>query len=161
MPGRPATIIADEDGRRAYETDALTAYQRMPLAVVLPETTERWRAVLRYCNPNDIKVVPRGAGTSLCGGALPAEDALVIGVSRMNRMLEIDSVNRDRARRDGHHQSCHFSEAVGPHGFFYAPDPSSQLACTLAGNIAHELGRCALSEVRRDDQQRARRSRWC
>src|SRR5262245_41150456 len=90
----PGTIIADEDGRRAFETDALTAYRRMPLAVALPASTEEVSRLLRYCHANDIKVVARGAGTSLSGGALPAEDALVIGVSRMHRVLDIDAMNR-------------------------------------------------------------------
>jgi glycolate oxidase len=132
-------VIADEDGRRAYETDAFTAYKRMPLAVVLPETTESVAAVLGYCNANGIKVVPRGAGTSLCGGALPAEDAVVIGVSRMNKVLEVDTVARFARVQTGI-TNLAISAAVGPSGFFYAPDPSSQLACTLAGNIAMNSG---------------------
>ncbi len=132
-------VIADEDGRRAYETDAFTAYKRMPLAVVLPETTESVAAVLGYCNANGIKVVPRGAGTSLCGGALPAEDAIVVGVSRMNKMLEVDTVARIARVQTGI-TNLAISAAVGPSGFFYAPDPSSQLACTLAGNIAMNSG---------------------
>jgi glycolate oxidase len=132
-------VIADEDGRRAYETDAFTAYKRMPLAVVLPETTESVAAVLGYCNANGIKVVPRGAGTSLCGGALPAEDAVVVGVSRMNKVLEVDTVARFARVQTGI-TNLAISAAVGPSGFFYAPDPSSQLACTLAGNIAMNSG---------------------
>jgi glycolate oxidase len=132
-------VIADEDGRRAYETDAFTAYKCMPLAVVLPETTESVAAVLGYCNANGIKIVPRGAGTSLCGGALPAEDAVVIGVSRMNKVLEVDTVARFARVQTGI-TNLAISAAVGPSGFFYAPDPSSQLACTLAGNIAMNSG---------------------
>jgi len=132
-------VIADEDGRRAYETDAFTAYKRMPLAVVLPETTEAVAAVLAYCHRNSIKVVPRGAGTSLCGGALPSEDAIVVGVSRMTKVLEIDTVAR-LARVETGITNLAISAAVAPSGFFYAPDPSSQLACTLAGNIAMNSG---------------------
>ncbi|MET0194413.1 MAG: FAD-binding protein, partial [Hyphomicrobiaceae bacterium] len=135
----PQAIIADEDGRRAYETDALTAYRRLPLAVALPATTEEVSRLLRYCHQHDIKVVARGAGTSLCGGALPAEDALVIGVSRMSRMLEVDCVNRI-ARVEVGITNLAISEAVKSLGFFYAPDPSSQLACTLAGNIGMNSG---------------------
>ena len=138
IAGREA-VIADEDGRRAYETDAFTAYKRMPLAVVLPTSTESVAAVLSYCNKAGIKVVPRGAGTSLCGGALPAEDAVVIGVSRMNRVLEIDTAARI-ARVETGITNLAISAAAGAHGFFYAPDPSSQLACTLAGNIAMNSG---------------------
>ena len=135
----PGTIIADEDGRRPYETDALTAYRRLPLAVALPASTEEVSRLLRYCYDNDIKVVARGAGTSLSGGALPLEDALVIGVSRMNRVLEVDTLNRI-ARVETGITNLGISGAVKAHGFFYAPDPSSQLACTLAGNLAMNSG---------------------
>ena len=135
----PAAIIADEEGRRAYETDALTAYRRVPLAVALPTSTEDVSRLLRYCHANDIKVVARGAGTSLSGGALPAEDALVITVSRMNRLLDIDTMNRT-ARVEVGITNLGISEAVKAQGFFYAPDPSSQLACTLAGNIGMNSG---------------------
>ena len=135
----PGTIIADEEGRRAYETDALTAYRRLPLAVALPASTEEVSRLLRYCHANDIKVVARGAGTSLSGGALPAEDALVLGVSRMNRVLDIDLLNRT-ARVEVGITNLGISEAVKARGFFYAPDPSSQLACTLAGNLGMNSG---------------------
>ena len=135
----PGCVIGDEDGRRAFETDALTAYRQMPLAVVLPRTTEEISKVLRYCHANGVKVIARGAGTSLCGGALPAEDAIVVGVSRMNRVLEIDYANRT-ARVEVGITNLGISAAVGADGFFYAPDPSSQLACTLAGNIAMNSG---------------------
>jgi len=134
-----AAVIADEDGRRAFETDALTAYRRMPLAVVLPTSTEQVAAVLSYARVNRIKVVPRGAGTSLCGGALPAEDAIVVGVSKMNRVLEIDFHNRF-ARVETGITNLAISDAVSAKGFFYAPDPSSQFACTLAGNLAMNSG---------------------
>jgi glycolate oxidase len=133
------TIIADEEGRRAYETDALTAYRRLPLAVALPTSTEEVSRLLRYCHANDVKVVARGAGTSLSGGALPAEDSLVIGVARMNRVLDIDTLNRT-ARVETGITNLRISEAVKSQGFFYAPDPSSQLACTLAGNIGMNSG---------------------
>jgi glycolate oxidase len=135
----PAAVIGDEDGRRAYETDALTAYRRMPLAVVLPGSTEEVSRVLAYCHQNNIKVVARGAGTSLSGGALPTEDAVVVGVSRMSRVLEVDYVNRI-ARVEVGITNLGISEAVKARDFFYAPDPSSQLACTLAGNIGMNSG---------------------
>jgi glycolate oxidase len=135
----PDAIIADEEGRRAYETDALTAYRRVPLAVALPTSTEEVSRLLRYCHANDIKVVARGAGTSLSGGALPAEDALVITVSRMNRVLGIDPMNRTATVEVGI-TNLGISETVKAQGFFYAPDPSSQLACTLAGNIGMNSG---------------------
>jgi glycolate oxidase len=138
LVGREA-VIAGEDGRRVFETDALTAYRAMPLAVVLPRSTEEVSKVLRYCNAGSIKVVARGAGTSLSGGALPSEDAIVLGVSRMNRILEIDYENRV-ARVEAGITNLAISGAVSARGFFYAPDPSSQLACTLAGNLAMNSG---------------------
>ena len=133
------SIISDEDGRRTFETDGLTAYRRLPLAVVLPRTPEGVIKVLRYCNDHALKVIARGAGTSLCGGALPAEDAIVLGVSRMSRVLEIDYANRF-ARVEAGITNLAISNAVAPNGYFYAPDPSSQLACTLAGNLAMNSG---------------------
>ncbi|XSG80944.1 MAG: FAD-binding oxidoreductase [Methyloligella sp. ZOD6] len=136
----PDTVfVTDEEGRRTYETDALTAYRCMPLAVLLPGSTEEVSAIMAYCWENDIKVVARGAGTSLSGGALPSEDAIVLCVSRMNRMLTIDETNRV-ARVETGITNLAISQAVAPRGFFYAPDPSSQLACTLAGNIAMNSG---------------------
>ncbi len=137
VPAR--SLITDQEGRRTFETDALTAYRCLPLAVVLPSTTEEVSKVLRFCHQNGIKVVPRGAGTSLCGGALPLEDAIVLGLSRMTRVLAIDAVNRV-ARVETGITNLAISQAVAPHGYFYAPDPSSQLACTLGGNIGTNAG---------------------
>ncbi len=134
-----AAVIGDDDGRRAFETDGLTAYRCMPLAVTLPRTTEDVAKVLKYCNEQRIKVVPRGAGTSLCGGALPAEDAIVVCVSKMTRVIAVDYLNRTATVETGI-TNLGISAAVSPKGFFYAPDPSSQLACTLAGNIAMNSG---------------------
>jgi glycolate oxidase len=111
----------------------------LPLAVVLPRTTEEVAKVLKYCHQQRLKVVPRGAGTSLCGGALPAEDAIVVGISRMNRILDIDYVNRMISVETGI-TNLAITEAVSAEGFFYAPDPSSQLACTLGGNLAMNSG---------------------
>ncbi len=135
----PELVISDEDGRRAFETDALTAYRRMPLAVVLPTSTEQVASVMRYCSEGGIKIIPRGAGTSLAGGALPAEDAVVLCVSKMNRVLEVDYGARF-ARVETGITNLAISEHVGLKNFFYAPDPSSQLACTLAGNLAMNSG---------------------
>ena len=132
-------VISEDEGRRAFECDALTAYRRVPLAVVLPRTTEDVAKVMRYCHENRIKVVPRGAGTSLSGGALPAEDAVVIGISRMNRVLDADFVNRTIRVETGI-TNLAVTEAVSAEGFFYAPDPSSQLACTIGGNLAMNSG---------------------
>ncbi|MGZ5916178.1 MAG: FAD-binding oxidoreductase [Methyloceanibacter sp.] len=132
-------LIVDQEGRRTFETDALTAYRCLPLAVVLPSTTEEVSKVLRFCHQKSIKVVPRGAGTSLCGGALPLEDAIVLGLSRMTRVLAVDETNRV-ARVEAGITNIAISQAVASQGFFYAPDPSSQLACTLGGNIGTNAG---------------------
>ncbi|MGH6816734.1 MAG: FAD-linked oxidase C-terminal domain-containing protein [Hyphomicrobiaceae bacterium] len=135
----PDAIVADEEGRRTFETDGLTAYRCMPLCVVLPQSTAEVAGILRYCHSGGIKVVARGAGTSLCGGALPAEDAVVVGVSRMNRLLAVDYDNRVAHVQTGI-TNLAITRIVERRGFFYAPDPSSQLACTLAGNLAMNSG---------------------
>jgi glycolate oxidase len=135
----PEALIVSEDERRAFETDALTAYRQMPLAVVLPSTTEEVCEILKFCQAHGVKVVPRGAGTSLCGGAIAQEDAIILGVAKMNRVLELDFANRT-ARVQSGITNLAISQEVTPEGFFYAPDPSSQLACTIAGNIAMNSG---------------------
>ncbi len=135
----PEAVIDDPIELVPYETDAFTAYRRLPLAVVLPSTTAEVSAVLAFCAREGVPVVPRGAGTSLSGGAIPQEDAVVVGVARMNRVLAIDPADRT-ARVQAGITNLAISEAVAEHGFFYAPDPSSQLACTLAGNIAMNSG---------------------
>ncbi|GLK67227.1 FAD-linked oxidase C-terminal domain-containing protein [Hansschlegelia plantiphila] len=132
-------VISSIDERRAFETDALTAYRRMPLAVVLPSTTEQVAKVLAYLNREGVPIVPRGAGTSLAGGALPQEDAVVVGVSKMAKVLDVDLPNRTIRVQTGI-TNLGVSGAIAHEGFFYAPDPSSQLACTVAGNIAMNSG---------------------
>jgi glycolate oxidase len=134
-----SSLITSEDERRPFETDAFTAYKRMPLIVVLPETTEQVSAVLRFCNAQGVPVVPRGAGTSLCGGSTPQEDAVVIGVSKMNRVLDVSYPDRTMRVQAGI-TNLAISAHVAPDGFFYAPDPSSQLACSIGGNIAMNSG---------------------
>jgi glycolate oxidase len=134
-----ATLITDQEGRRTFETDALTAYRCLPLAVLLPGSTEEVSAILRFCHENHIKVVPRGAGTSLSGGALPLEDAIVLCLSRMTKVLSLDLVNRT-ARVEAGITNSAITEAVAGDGFFYAPDPSSQIACTVGGNVATNSG---------------------
>ncbi len=132
-------LVTDPRELVPFETDAFTAYRRVPLAVVLPATTGEVAAVLRYCAEQGVPVVPRGAGTSLAGGAIPQEDAVVIGVSRMSRILEVDYDNRTATVQAGA-TNLSISDRVAADGFFYAPDPSSQLACTIAGNIAMNSG---------------------
>ncbi len=133
------SLIVDEEGRRAFETDALTAYRCLPMLVVLPRSTEDVAKVLKYCSDNGLKVIPRGAGTSLCGGALPAEDAVVLCISKMNLIIDVDYTNRT-ARVESGITNLAISGRVAEKGFFYAPDPSSQIACTLAGNLAMNSG---------------------
>ena len=134
-----ATLIADKEGRRTFETDALTAYRCLPLLVVLPRTSDEVSKILRFCHNNHIKVVPRGAGTSLSGGALPLEDSIVLCLSRMNKVLSIDLPNRV-ARVEAGITNSGITQAVVGQGFFYAPDPSSQIACTVGGNVATNSG---------------------
>jgi glycolate oxidase len=133
------TVVGEETGLRAFETDALTAYRAVPLAAVLPRTTAEVSRVLRFCSENRIKVVARGAGTSLCGGALPAGDAVVVGLSRMNRILDVNFHDRTATVEAGI-TNLGISNAVSSGNFFYAPDPSSQLACTIGGNVATNSG---------------------
>ena len=132
-------VITSEDQRRPYETDAFTAYRNMPLVVVLPRTTEEVSAVLKFCNEAGVPVIPRGAGTSLAGGAIPQEDAVVIGVAKMAKVLEIDYANRF-VRVEAGVTNLAVTGAVEAEGFFYAPDPSSQLACTIGGNVGMNSG---------------------
>ncbi|MEL6168310.1 MAG: FAD-linked oxidase C-terminal domain-containing protein [Pseudomonadota bacterium] len=132
-------VISDPTETLAYECDALTAYRCPPLAVVLPRTTEETAAVLKLCHAEGVPVVPRGAGTSLAGGALPTADAVILGVSRMTDILETDFNNRFVRVQTGR-TNLSVSGAVEDGGFFYAPDPSSQLACAIAGNIAMNSG---------------------
>ena len=132
-------VIVNDDELRPYESDGLTAYRQMPLIVVLPETTEQVSRVLRYCHDNGVKVVPRGAGTSLSGGALPLRDGIVLGLGKFNRILSIDYDNRAAVVQPGV-TNLAISTAVGEEGFYYAPDPSSQIACSIGGNIAENSG---------------------
>ncbi|MDE2514696.1 MAG: FAD-binding protein [Rhodospirillales bacterium] len=135
----PDGLITEELRLRPYETDGLSAYRQPPLAVALPETTEQVAAILRFCHRNAIRVVPRGAGTSLSGGALPMADALVIGLMRMNRILSIDYADRLAVVQAGV-TNIGITNAVAAQGFFYAPDPSSQLACMIGGNVNMNSG---------------------
>ncbi len=132
-------VIVDEDELRPYESDGLTAYRQLPLIVVLPETTEQVAEVLRYCHANGVKVVPRGAGTSLSGGALPLADGVILGLGKFKKIIEIDYDNRCAVVQPGV-TNLGITDAVRDLGFYYAPDPSSQIACTIGGNIAENSG---------------------
>src|ERR1700683_1057942 len=132
-------VIASEQAMRPYESDGLTAYRQLPMVVVLPETTEQVAGVLSYCYREGIKVVPRGAGTSLSGGALPLGDGVVLGMAKFSRIREIDLPNRVVVVEPGV-TNLAVSQAVADAGFYYAPDPSSQIACTIGGNVAENSG---------------------
>ena len=136
----PADAVIDAPAElTAYECDALTAYTCPPLAVVLPSTTEEVDAALRICHEEGVQVVPRGSGTSLAGGALPTADSVILGVARLNEVLEVDYDDRIIRVQSGR-TNLSVTGAVEEDGFFYAPDPSSQLACAIAGNIAMNSG---------------------
>jgi glycolate oxidase len=132
-------VIASERAMKPYESDGLTAYRQLPMVVVLPDSTEQVARVLRYCHAQGIKVVPRGAGTSLSGGALPLGDGVLLGMAKFNRIREIDFDNRVAVVEPGV-TNLAVSQAVEHAGFYYAPDPSSQIACTIGGNIAENSG---------------------
>jgi glycolate oxidase len=132
-------VVTDLDAKRAFETDGLTAYRQMPLVVVLPETTQQVSDVLRYCHENGIPVVPRGSGTSLSGGALPLEDGVLLAMTKFNRVLDVDYVNRTATVQPGV-TNLSVTKTVAARGFYYAPDPSSQIACSIGGNVAENSG---------------------
>jgi len=132
-------IIEDEDGLKVYECDGLSAYCQLPMLVVLPETTEQVSQTLKYCSDNDIKVVARGSGTSLSGGALPLADAVLLGLGKFNKIIDIDYNNRTVVAQPGV-TNLSITEAVMHNNFYYAPDPSSQIACSIGGNVAENSG---------------------
>ena len=132
-------VVDNETEMRPFETDGFLAYRFMPLAVVLPETTEQIAQVLKYLAQEGVPVIPRGAGTSLSGGAIPQEDAVIVGLSRMIKILDTNYENRTLTVQAGA-TNLSISDAVASDGFFYAPDPSSQLACSIGGNIGMNSG---------------------
>jgi glycolate oxidase len=136
---KPEHVIDSDASLKAYESDGLSAYRQPPLLVVLPETTAEVSAILKYANDEGIKIVPRGAGTSLSGGALPLADGIVLGLAKFNRVLEIDFDNRCAVVQPGV-TNLAITKAVEHKGFYYAPDPSSQIACTIGGNVAENSG---------------------
>ena len=132
-------VIEETAALRAYESDGLTAYRQPPMVAVLPETVAAVAAILKYCHAQGIKVVPRGSGTSLSGGALPLADGVLLGLGKFNRVIEIDYPNRCVVVQPGV-TNLAISEAVEGAGFYYAPDPSSQIACSIGGNVAENAG---------------------
>jgi glycolate oxidase len=135
----PDGVVSDAAGLAAFDGDALTAYRQAPLVCVLPKTKEQVSALLHFAAEEGVPVIPRGAGTSLSGGALPRADAILLGLGRMNRILEIDLENRCVVAEPGV-TNLAISRAVEADGFYYAPDPSSQIACTVGGNVAENAG---------------------
>jgi glycolate oxidase len=132
-------VIDSEREMKPYQSDGLTAYRQLPMVVVLPNTTAQVARVLGYCHQNGVKVVPRGAGTSLSGGALPLGDAVLLGMAKFNRVLDVDFANRVAVVEPGV-TNLAITQAVEHEGFYYAPDPSSQIACTIGGNVAENSG---------------------
>jgi len=132
-------VIDSEEELRAFDCDGLMAYKQLPLIVVLPESTAEVAAVLKYCHANNVKIVPRGAGTGLSGGAMPLADAITLGLSKFKKILDIDFDNRCVVTQPGV-TNLAISQAVEHAGFYYAPDPSSQIACSIGGNVAENSG---------------------
>ena len=135
----PENVLSHADEIKPYETDALAAYTQTPLAVVLPENTNEVSEILKYCHKENIKVIPRGAGTGLSGGALPLQDAVILGLGKFNKILNIDFPNKCVVTQPGV-TNLGITHAVQHKGFYYAPDPSSQLACSIGGNVAENSG---------------------
>jgi glycolate oxidase len=132
-------VVDSTNGMRVFESDGLTAYRQLPMVVVLPETVAQVSRILKYCSRENIRVVPRGSGTSLSGGALPLEDAVLLVMSRFNRVLDIDYPNRTVTAQPGV-TNLGITRAVESEGYYYAPDPSSQIACSIGGNVAENSG---------------------
>ena len=135
----PRAVVTSDADLMVYECDAFVAAKTRPLAVVFPDTTEKVALAVRWANKHDVVVVPRGAGTGLAGGALPETDSLLISTSRLNQIVEVDIPNR-RALVEAGVVNVHLTQAAAPYGFCFAPDPSSQAACTIGGNIAANSG---------------------
>jgi len=136
---KPENVLDHEDELRPFETDGLSAYKQKPLIVVFPENTEEVSKILKYCSHERIKVVPRGAGTGLSGGALPLADCVLLCLGKFNKILEIDYKNRCVVTQPGV-TNLSITQAVQDNNFYYAPDPSSQIACSIGGNVAENSG---------------------
>ena len=135
----PDSLIVDEEELHAFECDGLTAYRQLPMLVALPKSTKEVSRVLKICNELNVKVVPRGAGTSLSGGALPIQDGILLGLSKLIKILDVDFDNRCVVAQPGV-TNLAITQAVAHRGFYYAPDPSSQIACSIGGNVAENAG---------------------
>ena len=134
-----SAILTDAEDLHPYECDGLSAYRRMPMMVLLPETIEQIQGILSLCHDMQVPVVARGAGTGLSGGALPLQDGILLSLAKLNKILEIDPENRCARVQPGV-RNLAITEAVAPLGLYYAPDPSSQIACSIGGNVAENAG---------------------
>jgi glycolate oxidase len=137
LPAR--AVLFEEEDTRPYECDGLTAYRQLPMVVALPETEEQVRRILQLCSSMQVPVVPRGAGTGLSGGALPSGDGVLLSMAKFMRVVRVDPRARLAVVQPGVRNAA-ISEAAAPHGLYYAPDPSSQIACTIGGNVAENSG---------------------
>jgi glycolate oxidase len=132
-------VLSEPEELRPYECDGLSAYRQLPMVVVIPETLEQVQVTLRLCADHKVAVVARGSGTGLSGGALPLESGVLLSLAKFNRILEIDTANRVARVQPGV-TNLSISNAAAPHGLYYAPDPSSQIACSIGGNVAENAG---------------------
>ena len=135
----PDFVITDDETLRPYECDGLAMYREMPMLVVLPETVEQVQRVMRICHEHGVPVVARGAGTGLCAGAMPHKEGVVLSLAKFNRILNIDPVGRTARLQPGV-RNLAISEEAAQYGLYYGPDPSSQIACTIGGNVAENSG---------------------
>jgi glycolate oxidase len=135
----PASVLSEQEDTRPYECDGLSAYRQLPMAVALPADEAQVMAVLRICREFNVPIVPRGAGTGLSGGAMPIAEGVVLSTARMNQIVRMDAYSRTAVVQPGV-RNLAISEAAEPHGLYYAPDPSSQIACTIGGNVAENSG---------------------
>lgn len=132
-------LLFREEDTVAYECDGLAAYRRLPLAVALPETESQVQRIVQICHRLDVPIVPRGAGTGLSGGAMPIRHGVVVSLARFRKIVEVDSYARTATVQPGV-RNLSISEAAAPYGLYYAPDPSSQIACTIGGNVSENSG---------------------
>ena len=153
-------VLSDDRQMRPYECDAVTMYRQLPLVVVLPETVAEVSAIMALAKQLNVKVVPRGAGTSLSGGSLPLEDGILLAMGKFNRILEIDYENRCAVVQPGV-ANLAITKAVEGEGFYYAPDPSSQIACSIGGNVAENSGGIHCLKYGLTNQQHPRASSSC
>jgi len=136
----PATaVLAEEEAMRPYDCDGLTAYRQLPLLVTLPESEAQAQAILKICYERKVPVVARGAATGLSGGATPHPDGVLVSLARLKKIISVDPVSRTAVVQPGV-RNLAVSEAAAVHGLYYAPDPSSQIACTIGGNVAENAG---------------------